>query len=91
MLKNKYSIDTNKIVWRNIDGEAVILNLDSGFYYSLNKVGTLIWQMISEKKSTPEIINMFEKEFRISKSKIGSDLSALLRDFQKERLVEAVK
>ena len=33
-LEQKYVIDKDKISWRILDGEAVILNVDNGFYYS---------------------------------------------------------
>lgn len=37
-----YRIDKDNVTHRILDGEAVILNLDSGDYYSLNEVGTKI-------------------------------------------------
>ena len=35
----------------DLTGEAVILNLRSGQYFSLNDVGTRIWNLIQEPKT----------------------------------------
>jgi hypothetical protein len=87
MLNKQYSINSDKVVWRNIDGEAVILNLDSGYYYSLNEVGTLIWQLLSEKKDTIRIIEAVRKEYSATESKIKKDLDSLIKDLTKEKLI----
>ncbi len=87
-MKN-YFIDSDKIVWRNIDGEAIILNLDTGFYYSLNKIGTIIWQMLNEKKKIPQIIEAMCRDYNNATSKIGRDIEFLIKDLSKEGLLNS--
>ena len=36
------------VVSRDLEGEAVILNLDSGTYFGLDRVGTRIWSLLQE-------------------------------------------
>jgi len=38
-----------------IDGEAVIINLSNGTYYSLDQVGALIWELIGDGWTLAEI------------------------------------
>ena len=38
-----------------VDGEAVSVNLKSGVYYSLNAVGSRIWQLVQESSSVGDI------------------------------------
>lgn len=39
------------------DGEgAVVLHLDSGAYHQLNKVGTLIWELLEQEPTVPELV-----------------------------------
>jgi len=33
-------------VFRELDGEAVVLNLETGMYYGLDAVGTVIWRAV---------------------------------------------
>ena len=42
-----------------IEGEAVVMNLDTGMYYSLNPAASLIWQKITERKFSEDAIKEF--------------------------------
>jgi len=81
-------IDSESLVWRIIEGEAVILNLDSGCYYRLNPSGTQIWQMLEQKKDKGEIIKSLARQYSQSELKIRDDFESLLRDFKKEGLIK---
>ena len=83
----KYHIDPNKIVWRNIDGDVVILNLDSGVYYNLNKTGSLIWCLLDKQRSTEEIIERICERYRIAPEKASRDILAVIEDLKKESLI----
>lgn len=89
-LEQKYSIDRKKITWRILDGEAVILNLDNGYYYSLNEVGTRIWQAIDKGKSSREIIDYLQEEYQVEKRQLQNDLAEIIKDLEKEGLILAL-
>ena len=87
-MKNpRYFINNDKVAWRIIDGEAVIMNLNKGNYYSLNNSGAMIWNMLSENKDRSNIVEEILKEFKVSKSRAEKDLDTLLKDLLKEDLV----
>lgn len=88
---NNYFVDSDKIVWRSIDGEAVIMNLDSGYYYSLNRIGTQVWQMLSERKDVPQIVASIEKQFSVPRARIEKDVKSILKELNKERLISKGK
>ena len=44
-----YSINRNQARWRIVDGEAVLINVESSYYYSLNKTGTLLWELLLDQ------------------------------------------
>ena len=48
-------INEPNIVHENIDGETIILNLDSGNYYSIVDVGADIWNYIEKGAPLKEI------------------------------------
>ena len=83
----RYQIDPEKIVWRNIDDEAIILNLDSGVYYGLNKTGSLIWTLLSQKSATENIIGELSSSYGISKKQATQDVLAMLEGLAKESLI----
>lgn len=41
-----YAINTSKALSETLDGETIIINLESGNYYSMNPIGTLLWNTI---------------------------------------------
>ena len=84
----RYTIDKDKVTYRIIDGEAVILNLDNGYYYSLNEVGTRIWESIDKQKSLSEILSLLKEECQASEKQLKNDLMELVKDLEKEKLVE---
>jgi len=45
------------VVFRDLAGEAVILNLASGIYFGLNEVGTRMWNLLAEHGSTEQILS----------------------------------
>jgi hypothetical protein len=49
-------INSPTVIHETIDGETVIVNLDSGNYYSLERVGADIWASIGSRLPLSEII-----------------------------------
>ncbi|MDP2939179.1 MAG: PqqD family protein [Candidatus Omnitrophota bacterium] len=86
-LTHRYQINKDSITYRIIDGEAVILNLDNGYYYSLNKTGTKIWNKINDGNNLNEILFSLKTEFQIPENKLKNDLLGLVKDLEKEKLV----
>lgn len=90
-LTKNFAIDKDKITYRVIDGEAVILNLDSGYYYSLNEVGTKIWESINKEKNLSEILDFLKKEYQLSERDLKNDLLTLVKDLEKEELIGRIQ
>ena len=51
---------------RDLDGEAVILNMKSGVYCGLNEVGARIWQLIQKPMSVTHIRDTFSKNIMLN-------------------------
>lgn len=82
-----YSIDANKVVWRLISDEAVVLNLESGHYYGLNKTGSIIWQLLALNKTPKEIALKIAEKYEISPKVVSSDVNSAIETFEREGLV----
>ena len=70
-----------------VDGEAVVLHLGNGFYYSLNPVGATIWEEFSKGHTMSEIVDTVCKEFEVTQDVATKDLADLMADLSKEGLV----
>ncbi len=72
----------------DISGEAVILNLNSGVYFSLNRVGARIWELIQKPRSVHEIQDAILKEFNVEPERCERDVIRLLEQLDTKGLIE---
>lgn len=77
------------IVFRELDGEAVILNLESGIYFGLDQVGTRIWQLVQEHGSLQKVFETMCDEFDVVSDALERDLLELMDDLCAKGLVRA--
>jgi len=75
------------VLFQELQGEAVLLNLDSGIYFGLDPVGTRMWQLIVERESLAEVAHAIEDEFDVSKERCTADLLALVAKLEGQGLV----
>ena len=79
-----YTIDREMIADRIIENEAVILNLDNGMYYSLNEIGTRVWQLLDEGKTGHDIAAALMREYTVKPETIKKDVETIITDLLKE-------
>lgn len=72
---------------RVIEGEAIIINLDNGIYYSLNEVGTAIWELADGKSTIKEIADAVCKEYDVDYEEAEKDVLEVVNDLVREGLV----
>ena len=77
------------IVFREVDGEAVILNLESGIYFGLDQVGTRIWQLIQAHGSLQKVFETMCDEFDVGSDALERDLLGLMGELCAKGLVRA--
>ena len=68
---------SDDVVFRELDGEAVILNLSSGTYFGLDRIGTRAWRLIEEHGSLDRVVQQLVEEYDVSAETLRADLSAL--------------
>ena len=88
MNKNRvYLTQSPKTAYRIIDEEAVIVNLESSMLYSLNSVGTLIWEMSDGRTSIEKIVDNIYEEFEVEKDLAKKDCLEFVQDFADKGLL----
>jgi len=75
------------VVFRDLAGEAVILNLVSGTYFGLNEVGTRIWNLLAEHGSTEQVLASVLAEYEVEEAQLRQDLEALLQALTEKGLI----
>jgi len=72
----------------DLAGEAVILCLESGVYYSLDEVGATIWRLIQEPSTVEKIRDAVLEEYEVEPGRCERDIVVLLEQLADARLVE---
>jgi hypothetical protein len=70
-----------------LDGETVLLDLSTGRYYTLNRVGSAIWERCTGHQSLQEIHATLCMRFEASSEHIADDLVALVTHLGHEGLL----
>jgi Coenzyme PQQ synthesis protein D (PqqD) len=76
-----------EVLFQDLQGEAVLLNLKSGVYFGLDKVGTRIWQLLSEHELLAEVAQKLVEEYEVTEDRCSADLLALTEDLRQHQLV----
>ena len=80
-------MNTPTVTHETIDGEAVIINLDSGNYYSLVDVGSFIWSLVEKGASPNEVQNQVLQTYDGDATDIDRGVQELLAQLQQENLI----
>lgn len=75
-------------VFRDLDGEAVILDLGSGTYFGLNAVGARMWQLIEQHSGLRTVFDHLCREYDAEPYVLERDLIALVSRLEQARLGE---
>jgi hypothetical protein len=76
--------------WRVIEGEAVILAVDTKVLRGLNAVGSRVWELIDGRRSVDEIVDTIVAEFQVEPGQARADVDAFLHQLAATRLVTLV-
>ena len=78
------------VVAREVGGEIVLLDLNSGQYFGLDSVGGRIWELLSERPHTlAELCDLVEAEFDAPRERIEADLLSLATELKAQELIAA--
>ena len=65
-------------IFRDLNGEAVVLDLASGAYFGLNQVGTRIWQLIEQDGRLKSVLAGLGEEYDATPQQLERDLLDLV-------------
>ena len=77
----------DEVIFRELDGEAVVLNLDTGIYFGLDAVGTRIWRLLEERKPLQAVLDTLIDEYEAPPDRLQRDLLAFVERLNGKGLV----
>lgn len=79
------------VAYEVLDGEAILLQFDSGVYFELNETGTRILQLIEEYGDLARVREEMRTEFDVDPTILEADLASLVEELNAKGLVELVE
>lgn len=71
----------------NMDGEKVMMDIESGKYYNLGNTGGIIWDIIRVPTLFTELISILTSEFEISNEDCLEQVKPFLEHMYQEQLI----
>jgi len=74
------------VVSRRVGDSTVLVRLATNRIYELNATGARIWELLTQQKSRPEIIETLEREFDAGRAELESAFDELIVSLRAEGL-----
>ena len=85
-LSSTITIST-EVLAQEVEGETVLLDLQSESYFGLDEVGTRIWQLLQEHKTLQEVLDIMLEEYDVDEKQLETDLNELLKKLLDVKLI----
>jgi hypothetical protein len=85
----RYQVCAPKVIHETLDGETVVVNLDTGTYYSLDQTGRAAWLALAAGATLEETSAHLAGCFAGDPAIMATETRRLLEEFLSEGLLEA--
>lgn len=76
------------VLSRDLQGEQVILDLNTGVYFGLDPVGTRIWHLFQEHQPLQKVLDSLLEEYEVTETQCTQDLLRFVALLLEKKLVE---
>jgi len=83
----RFRLDAPNVIAETIEGEAIMINLGTGNYYSVQGSGADVCTMLEEGASEEEIVDGLLLRYDGEREAVTAAVGQLLRDLEAEQLV----
>jgi hypothetical protein len=85
--ENRLRVNDAECAAKVLDGEAVIINLLNGTYYSLDSAGAMMWELAAGGGTIAEIVGGVTARYDVDAPRARSDAERLVGELVAERLL----
>ena len=77
-----------EIVTADMDGETVMMSIETGKYYNLGKMGSVIWGMLENPISMESLVLKLLEKYDVTRQQCKTEALSFLKDMNQEGLIE---
>jgi hypothetical protein len=85
----RYRVNSPQVINETIDGEAIMINLATGAYYSLDRVGGDVWAVLEHGATAEDVVAALEARYDGNPDDMAAGVRTLLDQLVAEELVVA--
>ena len=69
-----------RLTWKEVDGETLLLDLESSLYLSVNPSATVLWRLLAAGTTRDALIQALGKTYELEERQATEDVDAFLAD-----------
>ena len=77
------------VLFRELEGEGVLLDLETERYYTLDDIGARMWHLLHEHEEVEAVVERLLDEYDVDETTLRQDLAELITRLSKAGLVVA--
>src|SRR5262245_33169083 len=86
-LNRRVKPNTAEIAAEVIDGEAILINLTTGLYFSMEGTGGALWSLIEAGLSVEEMAAALAANYHVDRAGVEGDLARVIAELLEYRLI----
>ncbi len=87
-LDDTFSLANPRVAAKILDGELIVINLSTGYYFSSTGTGVAIWQEIEAGASLRQVVDSLVRRYEVAPQQAECDARAFLDKLMSEALLE---
>jgi hypothetical protein len=88
MRLNKKIVFSDTIFAQEVDGEMVLLDMESENYFGLDSTGSAIWNAISKKQILQDVFDTLLQEYDVKPDILERDLLNFINELETNKLIK---
>lgn len=74
----RYKLREGAVVWQQVDGETILLDLAASTYVGVNRSGSALWPALAEGATRQELIERLRQVYGAPEEQAGMDVDMFL-------------
>jgi hypothetical protein len=80
-------LDETRVAWREVDGEVVVIDVNTAEYLTMNGSGALLWAALAEGATEADLADRLLGAYEVSAEQADADVGAFLHTLRERGLV----
>ena len=76
------------VLFQELEGETILLDLRSQSYFGLDPVGTRVWQLLKAQTHLEQVVELMSEEFDVEENRLRQDVMSLVQELADTGLIK---